>query len=185
VVPVAGNSLGGYVALQLALRRRASRIVALAPAGGWADGDDSYKETLTHFRESRELAVAAAPHADAIMASDPGRRGATRFITVNYHHIPAELLVHNLLAVAGCDAAPALIDLALRDGWPLDTAGVTCPLRFVWGTEDQLLPWPGAAARYRAEFPTAEWTELEGVGHCPQLDVPVEAAQLILGFTAP
>jgi len=25
--------------------------------------------------------------------------------------------------------------------------------------------------------------ELEGVGHCPQLDVPLETAQLILGFT--
>ena len=24
---------------------------------------------------------------------------------------------------------------------------------------------------------------LEDIGHCPQLDVPVEAAQLILGFT--
>jgi hypothetical protein len=26
--------------------------------------------------------------------------------------------------------------------------------------------------------------QLEGVGHCPQLDVPLEAAQLILGVTA-
>jgi pimeloyl-ACP methyl ester carboxylesterase len=26
--------------------------------------------------------------------------------------------------------------------------------------------------------------ELDGVGHCPQLDVPLETAQLILGFTA-
>jgi hypothetical protein len=25
---------------------------------------------------------------------------------------------------------------------------------------------------------------LDGVGHCPQLDVPFEAAQLILGFTS-
>jgi hypothetical protein len=25
--------------------------------------------------------------------------------------------------------------------------------------------------------------ELDGVGHCPQLDVPLETAQLILGFT--
>jgi hypothetical protein len=25
---------------------------------------------------------------------------------------------------------------------------------------------------------------LDGIGHCPQLDVPLEAAQLILGFTA-
>jgi pimeloyl-ACP methyl ester carboxylesterase len=29
----------------------------------------------------------------------------------------------------------------------------------------------------------AGWVELDGVGHCPQLDVPLETAQLILGLT--
>ena len=59
-------------------------------------------------------------------------------------------------------------------------------MRVVWGTDDRLLRWPRAAERYRtAWFPHAEWVELDGVGHCPQLDVPLEAAQLILGFTAP
>jgi pimeloyl-ACP methyl ester carboxylesterase len=56
-------------------------------------------------------------------------------------------------------------------------------VRIVWGTEDRLLPWP-AAARYRAEWlPHADWVVLDDVGHCPQLDVPLEAAQLIIGFT--
>jgi pimeloyl-ACP methyl ester carboxylesterase len=31
-----GNSLGGFVALQLASRGRARTVVALSPAGGWA-----------------------------------------------------------------------------------------------------------------------------------------------------
>ena len=35
-----GNSLGGFVALQLAARGRARSVVAFAPAGGWARGDD-------------------------------------------------------------------------------------------------------------------------------------------------
>ncbi len=61
----------------------------------------------------------------------------------------------------------------------------TCPVRIVWGTEDRLLPWPSAAARFRTEWlPHADWVELDGVGHAPQLDVPVEAAELILGWTA-
>ena len=34
-----------------------------------------------------------------------------------------------------------------------------------------------------AWFPRADWIELDGIGHCPQLDVPLETAQLILGFT--
>jgi pimeloyl-ACP methyl ester carboxylesterase len=54
----------------------------------------------------------------------------------------------------------------------------------VWGTEDALLPWPSAAARYRRDWlPHADWVELEGVDHCPQVDAPLEAAQLILRFT--
>jgi pimeloyl-ACP methyl ester carboxylesterase len=57
-------------------------------------------------------------------------------------------------------------------------------VRIVWGTEDQLLPWPTAAVRYREQlFPHADWVVLDGVGHCPQLDVPLETTQLILGFT--
>jgi pimeloyl-ACP methyl ester carboxylesterase len=59
-------------------------------------------------------------------------------------------------------------------------------VRIVWGTDDRLLPWPSAAVRYRDNLlPHADWVELDGIGHCPQLDVPLEAAQLILGWTAP
>jgi pimeloyl-ACP methyl ester carboxylesterase len=55
----------------------------------------------------------------------------------------------------------------------------------VWGTADRLLEWPSTAMRYRRDWlPHADWVELEGVGHAPQLDVPLETAQLILGFTA-
>jgi pimeloyl-ACP methyl ester carboxylesterase len=58
-------------------------------------------------------------------------------------------------------------------------------VRIIWGTEDGLLPWPRAAARYREELlPHADWVVLDGVGHAPQLEVPLEAAQLILGLTA-
>jgi pimeloyl-ACP methyl ester carboxylesterase len=74
---VAGNSLGGYIALRLAARGRARTVVALAPAGGWAEGDDSYKQTLAHFTTTQELVKAAAPHADSIAATPLGRRRAT------------------------------------------------------------------------------------------------------------
>jgi pimeloyl-ACP methyl ester carboxylesterase len=91
-----------------------------------------------------------------------------------------------MLAVASAPAALALIDNALRATWSLDAEQIACPVRIVWGTADELLPWPSAAARYRGEWlPHADWIELEGVGHCPQLDVPVETAALILGHTAP
>src|SRR6476469_6731104 len=180
-----GNSLGGFVALQLAARGRAASVVALAPAGGWARGDESYKETLAHFVTSQAQMQAAAPHADAIVASPEGRREANRSFATNCEHIPAELIAHLMRGVAGCAGATRMIELALRDGYQLDAEKVTCPVRFVWGTADELLPWPSAAARFRSDwFPHADWVELDGIGHGPQLDVPLETAQLILGFTA-
>jgi pimeloyl-ACP methyl ester carboxylesterase len=181
-----GNSLGGYVALQLAARGRARTVVALAPAGGWAQGDESYKELLGLQTALLDQAKAAAPHAEALLASREGRRRATQLITTNFEHIPAELLAHQMLGTAGCEAGPALIDHAYREGWSLDAERITCPVRILWGTGDRLLHWPWAAARYRHDWlPHADWIELEGVGHCPQLDVPLETAQLIVGFTSP
>jgi pimeloyl-ACP methyl ester carboxylesterase len=181
---IAGNSLGGYVALQLASRGRAQTVVALAPAGGWAPGDESYKHTLGFFSTMQELLKAAAPHAEAIVASADGRRRATEYIATNFEHIPAELLAHQMRGAATCDAVFALIDHATREGWSLDAEEITCPVRIVWGTDDRLLPWPAAAARFRNDWlPHADWVELEGIGHCPQLDIPLETAQLILGFT--
>ena len=181
---IVGNSLGGYVALQLAARGRAESVVALAPAGGWADGDDSLNETLDFFATMHEQLKIAAPQAAAIVATAEGRRRATQFITTSFEHIPAELLAHQILGAAKCDTVP-LIECARREGYSLDAEKITCPVRIVWGTDDKLLQWPSAAARFRNDWlPHADWVELDAVGHCPQLDIPLETAQLIVGFTA-
>jgi pimeloyl-ACP methyl ester carboxylesterase len=38
--------------------------------------------------------------------------------------------------------------------------------------------------RYQRDWlPQADWVVLDDVGHCPQLDVPLETAELITGFT--
>ena len=182
---IAGNSLGGFVALQLAARGRALTVVAFAPAGGWARGDESYKDLLRLQADMYEQVKAFAPQAQALVASREGRRRATSLTTVSFEHIPAELLAHQIAGIAACEGAPPMIDFALRAGYPeLDAERIACPVRIAWGSEDRLLPWPSAAARFRTEWlPQADWVLLDGVGHCPQLDVPLEAAQLILGFT--
>ena len=120
------------------------------------------------------------------MSSAQGRRRATRLIVTSFEHIPAELIAHQLVGIASAGGARAMIEYALREGYGrLDAQRIDCPVRIVWGTDDRLLPWPSAAARFRDEWLAhADWVELDGVGHCPQLDVPLEAAQLILGFTA-
>jgi pimeloyl-ACP methyl ester carboxylesterase len=177
--------MGGYLALLLAERGRAQSVVALAPGGGWAVGDDGYLEMLAFFEEMQGLVRNAAPHADAIMRSENGRRRASEYITTRFEHLPADLLAHQLTGAAGCDAAQPLIDRARRDGWHVDAERIACPLRIVWGTDDRVLPWPRAAERYRSTFPHADWVVLDGVGHSPQLDVPLETAELILGWTDP
>jgi pimeloyl-ACP methyl ester carboxylesterase len=180
-----GNSLGGYLALQLAARGRADTVVALAPAGGWARGDDSRRDLLRFQAELLDQVKAAAPHAEAVLATPAGRRRATASIAVSFEHIPAELLAHQLRGAAGCTAGLAMLDQAARETWDVDAERITCPVRVVWGTADRLLPWPSAAARFRTDWlPHADWVELDGVGHAPQLDVPLETAQLILGFTS-
>jgi pimeloyl-ACP methyl ester carboxylesterase len=180
-----GCSLGGYLALQLATRGRAETVVALAPAGGWAPGDESYRETLGFFTTMRELLLTAVPHVDAILSTPAGRRRATEFATVNFEHIPVDLLAHQMRGAVLCTAAVPLIEYAERKGWHLDAEKVACPVRVVWGTEDRLLPWPAAAARFRNEWlPLVDWVVLDEVGHAIQMDVPLEAAQLILGFSS-
>jgi pimeloyl-ACP methyl ester carboxylesterase len=110
---IVGNSLGGYVSLQLAARGRARSVVAFSPAGGWAEDDDSYRETLDHFRTMRALVQAAAPHADEIVSTPEGRRRATAYTTTNYEHIPAELLAHQIRSGACPRATASLTWLAM------------------------------------------------------------------------
>jgi pimeloyl-ACP methyl ester carboxylesterase len=179
-----GNSLGGYLALQLAARGRARTVVALAPAGGWAAGDESFRDTLDLFTTARAQLQEALPHIDRIVSTEAGRRRATESMVVDYEHIPAALIADILRGVVGCDALEPLTAFALREGWTLDAERITCPVRVVWGTEDRQLLWPASAVRYREEWvPQADWIVLDGVGHCPQLELPLETAELVLGFT--
>ena len=181
---VAGNSLGGYLALRLAECGRAESVVALAPAGGWAAGDESYRELLRLQATMHEQVKAIAPRAQALLRTPDGRRRAMRFVTERFEHIPADLIAHQILAVAGAPGALPLIENAMSAEWTVDAERIECPVRIVWGTEDRLLPWPSAASRYREDWlPNADWVELDGVGHCPQLDVPEVTAALILERT--
>jgi pimeloyl-ACP methyl ester carboxylesterase len=183
---VVGNSLGGYVALQLAARGRARSVVALAPAGGWAEGDPAFHETQDYFVEMHGLLQNALNHVELIVTSPEGRRRATQDVTTNYEHIPSELIAHVMVGAATCEACLPLVDHARQAGWTVEAEKIECPVRVVWGTADRILDWPSSAVRYREDWvPNADWVELDGIGHCPQLDVPTETAQLILDFAKP
>ncbi|HEY4346910.1 MAG TPA: alpha/beta fold hydrolase [Gaiellaceae bacterium] len=180
-----GNSLGGYLAFQLAIRGRAESVVALAPAGGWGPDDAALDEALSLQEALVEQLPTLVPHVDEILATRDGRRRATQFLVSRFEHIPAELMAHLMLGAAACPSARSLLELARRADWSLEAERIACPVRVLWGTDDLVLPWPASADRFReGRLPHADWVILDGVGHCPQLDVPLEAAQLILGFSA-
>jgi len=178
---VTGNSLGGRLAFELAARGRARSVVAFAPAGGWAD--DAFAVGLFDAQGSlHDQLQELLPALGEILSSPDGTRLATELIVEHYEHLPPDLVRHLIRGAAACEAQP-LLGLARRADWRVDAQAVTCPVRIVWGASDRVLPWPEGAARYRDWFPQADWVVLDGVGHCPQLDVPLEAAQLILGWT--
>ena len=102
-----GNSLGGYLALQLAARGRARSVVALAPAGGWARGDRSFEDTLEHFLTVQRDLKSALPHVEQIVASAEGRRRATEAFCSRSEHLPAELVAHLMCGAGACQAVGA------------------------------------------------------------------------------
>jgi pimeloyl-ACP methyl ester carboxylesterase len=181
---IAGNSLGGYVGLHLAARGRARSVVGLAPAGGWPREDPAILEATRYFRLMRRMVREAAPHADRIASTPEGRIRSSAAYASTAEYLSPDLVATLIRGAAGCEVLP-LVEHAEQKGWDIDAPAVECPVRLVWGTEDRLLVLPDAAYRFRNEwFPEAEWIEIDGGGHCPQLDHPAETAELIAGFSA-
>lgn len=177
-----GNSLGGAMALELAARGRARTVVALAPAGGWADDDPDRAAVVDFFRTSQELVAKAAPYADSIASTPEGRARALAFMVEHPADVPADLVAHQIAGAADCAIVMPLVERAFAQGWDELSGPVEVPVRIVWGTADKVLRWPTAAVRWRELLPDADWVEMDGIGHLPQLDDPHGTAELILGF---
>ena len=183
-VELAGNSLGGLVALEAAKGEaaerddaatdlRVSRVTALSPGGLWGD----------------RRAPAAAKFLTALRASArlPGARAAVR--------VPAVREAAFLLPVGpGCAAMPAgdaariLRDFAASTAFAGTLAAVrplaggnriACPVVVAFGAGDRLL---GPKCRRRDLLPPhAAWVEPPRWGHVPMWRDPAGVAGLILG----
>jgi pimeloyl-ACP methyl ester carboxylesterase len=71
---VAGNSLGGWLALELAKRGRARSVVALAPAGGWRPGSPAARRIQRTFTARHRLGRPLLPYAERLCGWTLGRR---------------------------------------------------------------------------------------------------------------
>jgi pimeloyl-ACP methyl ester carboxylesterase len=72
------------------------------------------------------------------------------------------------------------------DAEPLDARirDAAVPLLVIFGSEDQLWKDPSEAAQAYDDVPGAEIQMIEGAGHSPNVEKPVETAQLILKFAS-
>jgi pimeloyl-ACP methyl ester carboxylesterase len=178
-----GNSLGGWLAIELARRGRALSVVALAPGGGWEAGSPHLRRLLRRFQLTQRLLSFGGPVACKLARWTLPRRYFLRDAVANPERLTpleARLLIESTwrCAVYG-DVVKAIPSQSLSEPF----AKLPCPVRLVWGAKDRLLPLRGYSERWRRVLPGADWLVLPEVGHVQMYDAPQAVARSILAFT--
>jgi len=179
---IVGNSLGGWLALELAARGRALSTTALSPAGGWHHGGPETKRLARLFRQNYRMLKLLGPGGAQLMRRPRFRALALRDVAMRPAQVPPALAVEMAEASAGCAIYLALLEELTLTGFG-ELPPIASPVQIAWGTNDRILPWPGYAERFRQMTPEAEWVELRGLGHCPMLDDAPLTASTILELT--
>jgi len=173
----AGNSMGGWVALELARRGRALSVCALSPAGMW---------DRIPARTVRKLSLIAAATRGTrrllplLAHSARFRRSVLRDNAVHGERVLREDLIGLADDVIGCTVIRDLLSTP-EQCTPLSAA---CPITLAWSQYDRIFPPAKHAPIARQRVPAARFVVLEGVGHVPMFDDPQLVADTILASTA-
>ncbi len=172
---VAGNSLGGWVALEMGRAGWAASVTALSPAGLWrAPIGERRVNTRVWARRLRPL-VALALHNRRV------RERALSTFAAKPGQIPAAAgrkLVLGWIDANGYDGANRAMRTHVFD--PTDYPDL--PVTLAWGELDQLVAPPRPERRPAS----ARFVVLPGVGHTPTWDDPeLIAATLLRGSSVP
>jgi pimeloyl-ACP methyl ester carboxylesterase len=184
-VVVAGNSLGGCIALRVAERcgeLPVAGIVPVAPAGlempRWFNAieRDPIVRTLlaapVPLPESLVRGMVGAVYRQLAFSS-PGAPAREVVSSFTSHHRD-RAAVRRLLDT-GRRVLPELSRAAFR----LEQIG--CPVLLVWGDRDRMVTHRGARHIVDA-VPGTAYELFEGCGHCPQLEETDRVAELLLAF---
>ncbi len=177
---VAGNSLGGLIALELARQGQARSACALSPAGFATAPEMAVTRSLlwVSVRAARRM----APHADELMATAAGRTLALGAFAARPARMSRRDAAANIRALAGApwfDATlPSLDPHGFRGGAEIDV-----PVTIAWGEKDRVL-FPRQAARAARAIPGARLIMLPGCGHVPTYDDPERVAAILLEASA-
>jgi pimeloyl-ACP methyl ester carboxylesterase len=172
---VGGNSLGGWVALELARRQRARAVVAVSPAGFASPLESALgrAQLRASWHGAKRPAIT-----EQLLRRPRGRVLALGGLLGKPKQMPAADAIaatRNLAASAGFDATVNTITKdRFTDG---DEVGV--PVTLVWGTRDMIL-FPWQARRALRELPRARLVPLPGAGHVPMSDDPEAIARELL-----
>ncbi|MGW0869046.1 alpha/beta fold hydrolase [Streptomyces sp. NPDC002740] len=173
---VAGNSLGGLLALELGREKLVRSVTALSPAGFWSQAERRYAfgVLLTMRQISRRMPL---PLVERMASTAAGRTALTSTIYARPSRRSPEAVVAETLALARATG----FDQTLRAGATVrftdDLAGV--PVTLGWGTRDWLLV-RRQGVRAKRIIPAARLVRLPGCGHCPMNDDPALVARVIL-----
>jgi pimeloyl-ACP methyl ester carboxylesterase len=177
---VAGNSLGGLLALELARRGAAQSANAISPAGF------ASRPEMAVARASLWLSVRTArwlaPRADAMLSTRGGRALALSLFVARPSRMPAADAAASVRALAGAPWFDATLP-ALRPWQFTSDEKIDVPVTIAWGDKDRLL-LPRQAGRAALAIPSARLVTLRGCGHVPTTDDPDQVTQVLLDGAA-
>jgi pimeloyl-ACP methyl ester carboxylesterase len=177
---VAGNSLGGWISLELAKQGRVRSATALSPAGFQNRAEGVYQQ-LT-LRTSASLARALAPRVDSLVARPRLRALLFGQMAARPGAIPPADVAASVRALAEAPWFDETLAAAHRDRFR-GGEQITVPTTVAWGEKDHLLlPWQARRAARR--IPSARVTVLRGCGHVPTYDDPEQVARVLLQGSA-
>jgi pimeloyl-ACP methyl ester carboxylesterase len=178
---VAGNSMGGAIALELAARDEVASATALSPAGFWTAGERRWCQ-LTSLGLVAHLPRALGPVVVRLAGTRLGRLTLLAQLFGHPSRIPADEAAATLRDAIHAPAFPAAL-AAFSRYVPADLGATTVPVTIAWGNHDWLLPRRLQAPRARRMLPHAQHVAL-GAGHVPYFDDPAAVAAVIRSTAA-
>ena len=166
---VAGNSLGGGIALHLALDGHVQSACALSPVGFMAGWDRAFAHLS--LLQARAGAAGAPALTRAIGRTGPTRRALVRQYAEHGERLDVEMLARSFEELAGSTAFLPTLRHAVNWRAPA-VAEPHCPVTIAWGEHDRLLLTRPQSARARARWPAAHHVTLPDCGHLPAWDDP-------------
>ena len=173
---LAGNSLGGTIALTLAAQGRAASVTALSPAG-FPGHDYEFYYARALFTVTRVAARGIRPLAPVLSASTAGRAVLYATMVTRPSRVTPEQAQGDVASFASARAAMR----AVFAGPMRFTASVPAevPVTVGWGRSDRVLPRSNARVAQR-HLPNARFVTLPGCGHVPMTDDPDLVARVLL-----